>query len=175
MMPVPSHLKGVVVPLNKDIGEDNLSANFRCQCGESRFELLYPGKTHKFGGKLIPCTIEIDGHFFFVLKSRCTSCGHEHLLLDTDFHGWDGFICHDPDQASLKRPQLVPWQCQKCGETKHNGIIHIESQGEEDFVLEVGEDFDVDRWPDAFSWFSMDLTCCKCGLESQNIISVETM
>lgn len=175
MMPVPSHLQGIVVPLDGVIDEEALSADIRCPCGEAKFHLLYPGQTHEYGGELIPCTAEIDGNFFFVLQSRCANCGREHLLLDSDFHGWNGFICHDPAQAALARPPLVAWACQKCGETKHTGVIHIQTQGKDDFALEAGEAFDVHRWPDAFGWFSLDLTCAECGKNSPELVSYETM
>jgi len=105
MMPVPSHLQGFVVPTDSADDEEALSAAIRCPCGEAKFELLYPGQTHEYDGQEIPCTAEIDGNFFFVLKSRCSVCGREHLLLDKDFHGWNGFICHEPDQAAFPRPE----------------------------------------------------------------------
>jgi hypothetical protein len=174
MMPVPSHLRGLVVPLDSAIDEKALSATVRCPCGETKFELLYPGQTHEHAGEMIPCTAEIDGNFFFVLESRCPSCGREHLLLDADLHGWNGFICHDPAQAALARPRLVAWLCQ-CGEAKHTGIVHIQTQGKDDFISGAGEGFDVNRWPDAFGWFSLDLICSKCGKESRDLVSYETM
>ena len=175
MMPVPSHLRGVVEPLDSTIDEEPLSAVIRCPCGESGFELLYPGQTHEYGGDLIPCTAEIGGHFFFVLKSRCTKCGREHSLLDADFHGWNGFVCHDQDQAALDRPPLVPWRCHSCDEAEHTGVVHIQTQGKDDFISEAGEEFDPSRWPDAFGWFSLDLKCRKCGKESKDLVSYETM
>src|SRR3984893_2212199 len=92
MMPVPSHLQGLVVPLDSAIDEEALSAGVRCPCGDERFELLDPGHTHKHERETIPCTAEIDGKFFFVLKSRCVGCAREHLLFDKDFHGWDGTV-----------------------------------------------------------------------------------
>jgi hypothetical protein len=175
MMPVPSHLKGLVVPLDDMVDEGALSAAVRCPCGEAKFDLLYPGHTHEHGGAMIPCTAEIEGKFFFILKSRCSSCQREHLLLDADFHGWNGFICRDQAQAALPRPQLVAWCCQGCGETKHTGIVHVQAEGKDDFISEAGEDFDEHRWPDAFGWFSLDLTCSRCAKESRELVSYETM
>jgi hypothetical protein len=175
MMPVPSHLQGLVVPLDSEIDEEALSATVRCPCGEVRFDLLYPGQTHEYNGRMVPCVAEIDGKFFLVLKSRCAGCAQEHLLLDADFHGWNGFVCHDPAQAAVARPQLVAWACQACGESKHTGVVHIQTQGKDDFISEAEGEFDVNRWPDAFGWFSLDLTCSKCGKESQGLISYETM
>ena len=174
-MPIPTHLQDCVVPLDSAIDEEALSAAIRCPCGEAKFELLYPGETTEYEGEMIPCTAEIDGNFFLVLKARCASCSREHLLLDADFHGWNGFICHEPDQAALPRPQLVPWQCNGCGEQEHTGTVHIQTEGKEDFISEAPEEFDVNRWPDAFGWFSLDLVCSKCGKESRDLVSFETM
>jgi hypothetical protein len=175
MMPVPSHLQRLVVPLDGAIDEEALSAAVRCPCGEANFELLYPGQTHEYGDELIPCTAEIEGSFFFVLRSRCVSCRREHLLFDADLHGWNGFVCHDSKQALLPRPQLVAWVCQGCRGTKHTGIVHIQTQGKADFISETGDRFDADRWPDAFGWFSLDLKCSNCGKESRDLVSYETM
>jgi hypothetical protein len=175
MMPVPSHLQGIVVPLDDVIDEEALSARIHCPCGEETFKLLYPGQTHEYERELVPCTAEINGKFFFVLKSQCAGCKREHLLFDADFHGWDGFICHDSAQAALARPPLVAWKCQKCGDTRHTGVIRIQTQGKDDFISEAGDEFDVNRWPDAFGWFSLDLTCSECGKKSPELVSYETM
>jgi hypothetical protein len=175
MMPVPTHLKGLVVPREEAIDEKPLDADVRCPCGDEKFELLYPGQTHEYGGKTVPCVAQIGERFFLVLKARCAACSREHLLLDADLHGWNGFVCHVPEQAATERPPLMPWGCRGCGERVHTGVMHIQTQGKQDFIDEAGEDFDADRWPDAFGWFSLDLTCCRCGKESEGLISYETM
>ena len=174
-MPLPSHLQGLVVPLESTIDEEALSASVLCPCGDAGFELLYPGHTHEHEGETIPCTAETDGKFFFVLKSRCVGCAREQLLFDKDFHGWDGFICHNSAQAAVPRPQLVAWTCRECGKTEHTGTVHIQTEGRDDFISEAGEEFDEHRWPDAFGWFSLDLTCAECGKESRELVSYETM
>ena len=175
MMPVPSHLRGAVVPLDAVQDEAGLSAAVRCTCGDDRFVLLYPGQTHLYEGTKIPCTSQIGGQWYFVVASRCAGCGREHVLLDDDFHGWNGFVCHDPDKAALPRPPLVAWTCQACGASVHRGVVHIQTQGSEDFIAEAGDEFDPERWPDAFGWFSLDLTCAGCGLESPGLVDYETM
>lgn len=69
MMPVPTHLKGIVVPRDRIIDEQPLTADVRCTCGQMTFELLYPGQTHEYKGEIIPCTAEIRGRYFFVLRA----------------------------------------------------------------------------------------------------------
>jgi hypothetical protein len=175
MMPVPSHLKGFVVPKESDIDEALLDATVVCHCGSNRFELLYPGKTHEYGGETIPCTAKINGQFFFLLKARCTSCGIEHLLFDKDFHGWDGFVGHKESQASLPRPPLTVWHCLGCGKTEHKASVQIQTQGKQDFVEEGDGELDEDRWPDGFGWFTMPITCTGCGKHTPEWVSYETM
>jgi hypothetical protein len=175
MMPVPTHLRGLVTPADETLDEEALHARIRCLCGEDKFELLYPGQTQVHEGNTIPCTAQIGDRFFFLLKFRCAACSTEHLLFDADFHGWDGFVCHDPEQAAQERPALIPWKCQDCGEQRHSGVVHIQTQGKQDFIDEAGGDFDADRWPDAFGWFSLDLDCAGCGTHSEELISYETM
>ena len=65
MMPIPSHLTNCVVPKDATIDESPLDAFVRCPCGSSKFDLLFPGQTHQYGGETIPCTAEIGGKFFF--------------------------------------------------------------------------------------------------------------
>lgn len=118
---------------------------------------------------------EIDGHFFFIVAARCTACGTERVLLDADFHGWNGFICRDPASAALRRPPLIPWRCTACQGTAHQGAIVISGEGKEDFVLEAGPEYDHGRWHDAFGWFSLRSTCVGCGHEEPELIEYETM
>ncbi len=174
MMPVPTHLRGLAVARDDLNDEANLVANLRCPCGGTVFEVLHPGQTQDFGGVTYPCTIEIDGKFFFVVKMRCVSCSAEHVLLDQDFHGWDGFVCHDPQQAALPRPPLVGWACEVCGCHDHSAVVDIQTQGKEDFVSGGGEDFPPDRWPDGFGWLTLSTTCSKCA-HTRELISAETM
>ena len=175
MMPVPSHLRACVVPHETAIDEEPLRADVRCPCGTSEFELLYPGHTHEFKGELIPCVAHIGERFFLLLGARCAACSREHLLLDADFHGWNGFVCHDPEQAAVARPPLQPWQCRSCQGTRHTGVIGIQTQGKDDFIIEAGSEFDVNRWPDAFGWFNLDVTCSQCGKHTAPLVSYETM
>ncbi|MCX7922001.1 MAG: hypothetical protein N3B21_08330 [Clostridia bacterium] len=99
----------------------------------------------------------------------------EHLLFDDDFHGWNGWICHDTSKAVLPRPELIEWKCTQCSSTKHRGVITIHSQGKQDFIEEAGDEFDLNRWQDAFDWFLLDISCEDCGKETRDFISHETM
>src|SRR5205823_4405376 len=136
---------------------------------------LYPGRTIVVGGRLQPCTAEIEGRYFYVVTCRCTGCTEERVLLDADFHGWNGYLCHDPEQAAVPRPPLVVWRCRRCNETAHKGSILVAGEGRADMIREMGPDCDADRWPDAFGWFEMDCDCVNCGEANPGLFPFETM
>jgi hypothetical protein len=176
MMPVPSHLVNSVAPKDTVIDEESLEAAVQCTCGSMRFVFLFPGQTQEYDGVTIPCTAEIDNFFFFFLvKARCTHCSKEHLLLDQDFHGWNGFVCHDKKQAALPRPPLVPWKCLSCGATEHEAEIMIQTEGKRDFISESAGAVDENQWPDGFGCFNMSIKCTECSKDTPQWICCETM
>ena len=175
MMPVPAHLAECVVPKDSAVDENPLDAVVRCPCGSIVFDLLYPGQTKEIQGERFPCTAEVDGNPFLVIQARCIACQGAHLLLDSDFHGWNGFVCHDVRKAAIPRPSLVLWTCLSCGATAHEASVQIQTEGRTDFVNECDGKFDADRWPDGFSWFSMAIRCIGCGRHTRDWISYETM
>lgn len=175
MMPTPSHLTGCVKRKEAAVDEAAFDVDVRCPCGSRLFDLLYPGETTEYNGSPIPVVAEINGLFFFRIKARCVECGTEHLLFDKDFHGWDGFVCHDEAQASLPRPVLIVWDCLECGEAPHEASIQIQTQGKENFVEETEGKFAENRWPDGFSAFSMRIRCNSCSMQTPQWVSYETM
>lgn len=175
MMPVPTHLKSIVIPREKSVDEEPFVGDLLCRCGSKSFRMNYPGKTQEFKGKVHPCTIEIDGNFFFLIKAICTKCDMEYLLFDKHFHGWDGFLCHDKKEASLPRPVLVPWECLSCGNMGHKVTIEVSSLGKDDFMDATKGKFGEDKWQDAFEWIWISIECTKCGLKTENWVDYETM
>jgi hypothetical protein len=174
MMPVPSHLKGLAVPKDTRSDERHLDARLQCPCGSDRFVFLYHGTMHDYEGHPIPCSGKIDGHWFFVLRVRCVACDRDHLLFDKDFHGWDGFVCHQPELAARPRPPLVPWWCEACGGEQHRGTVGVATEGSGDFA-EYAAGLPLERWPDGFGWFTVDIECCACGHKPDVWVSYETM
>jgi hypothetical protein len=174
MMPAPTHLKGIIIPREDLLDEEPLIGDVLCKCGSNDFRLMYPGATQEYEGKMHPCTTEINGHFFFLTKAVCTKCSVEYLLFDSDFHGSDGFLCHDRKKASLPRPSLVSWKCLSCGALSHSVTITICSQGKDVFMAETKGEFDEGLWPDAFEWITISIKCNKCGLETKNWVDYET-
>jgi hypothetical protein len=175
MMPAPTHLNGWILPSSDTIDEENFSGRVLCPCGCEEIQLYYPGQTQEYKGQEVPCTAEINGKFFFLVKAKCSACGNEKILFDADFHGWDGYVCHDSGQADLPRPDLITWNCQSCNSSIHNVQINIETQGKQDFIDETDGEFPEDRWVDGFSWIDFDIKCKECGAATKQWVSYETM
>ena len=129
MMPAPTHLRRIAVPTSDVVDEEALQAAIRCTCGEDRFEVMFPGQTHDWNGEQVPCTAQIEDKFFFLVLARCSSCQQTHCIIDQDLHGWDGFICHDAEQAALPRPALESWPCKLCGSAIHHVSVEIQTEG----------------------------------------------
>lgn len=175
MMPAPTHIFEWVIPDTDIIDEGNFSGKVRCPCGCEDLQILYPGQTHEYNGEQVPCTAEIDGKFFFIVKIKCTCCENEHTIFDADFHGWDGYVCNDPEQSKLPRPNLILYKCQACNSDSHKVRVNFETQGKQDFIDETCGDFPEDRWIDGFSWIDIYLTCSHCSLSKPQWVSYETM
>jgi hypothetical protein len=175
MMPVPTHLQGLVVPLDGVVDEAELDASVRCPCGGESFELLYPGDTTEHDGSTIPVTAERDGKFFFRIEAQCVRCRRTLLLFDADFHGWNGYVCCNSAQASLPRPALKAWNCLKCGATSHSVRVTICGEGKADFVENAGDEFPPERWVDGFGWFYLSIACDSCRLATGQWVDYETM
>jgi len=137
--------------------------------------MLYPGQTHEYKGEQIPCTAEMDDKFFFLIIAKCSACQAEHLLIDKDFHGWDGLVCHDSEQAALPRPPLRPWTCLSCGGVEHQACVEIQTEGKADFVEAVEGEFPDNRWPDGFGWIDISISCSTCRKATSQWVSYETM
>ena len=174
-MPVPTHLQGLVVPPDGNLDEEPLEATVRCTCGGESFEMLVVDAIAEIDGVKIPVTAKRDGAFFFRLEAKCLKCVRQHLLFDADFHGWNGYVCHEAAQASLPRPPLVPWSCVDCGAKCHAASIRIYSEGQSDFVENAGDDFPAERWMDGFGWFYASITCDNCKKQSDDWVDYETM
>lgn len=174
MMPIPSHLKEIAKPVDQVLDEAPLRASLQCKCGSISFQLLYPGQTRAIGDQVIPVTANVGGNYFFIVQTLCRQCSYEVTLLDADFHGWNGFVCHDPAQASVLRPPLVPWQCVACDSREYEAEIFIQGEGEADYIVETGNE-NGDQWPNAFGYFALSAICSKCRLNTPDLFTCETM
>lgn len=175
-LPFPKHLRHFVRPvLARSKTDHEFVGRLRCGCSGMTFRLLFPGKTHKFQGRLTPVTTKVGGAYFFLIRAQCERCGREHLVFDQDLHGWNGFVCHNEAQASLPRPPLSPWRCLRCGEERHRGLVTVTSQGRTDFVEEAGPDFKPSQWAEGFESLSLELVCRGCSLQTSPWVACGAM
>lgn len=172
MMPAPKHLRGLVVPDNPRIDETNLVGRLRCPCGAEALRFWTCGGA---GGKGMPRPMRVNGHAVLLVEARCPDCDAKHLILDTDYHGWNGFVGHDEMEAAAPRPQLLEWICPDCGSAEHRGRIMICTEGRLDFAEETAGEFDPDLWPEGFGAISIDIQCKRCGRTTRKWIEIETM
>ncbi len=173
--PIPTHLKGWIVPQDRRSPPGELVAKLRCPCGGEAFELHYPGQTRDVHNAPFPVMAEFHGRPFFLIKAVCAACAQEVVLIDRDFHGWNGLIRHDPEQAALTRPPLTPWRCLACDELPHTVMLHIQYESELEFLKKTGGKFLPERWPDAFGDFAMDIQCARCEEETPLWIDIVTL
>jgi len=172
-MKPPTHIADCVKSSVFECDDSILSCDIECNCGGQVFEVLFPGQTHLYQGKEIPCTMEIDFNFFFLIKAKCKKCQSEYLLFDKDYHGWDAFVCGFATSANKPRPPLIPWTCLDCGNGTHNVKVQF-CYGDIDQILEELNDFPIDNIADAFEWIYINIECSNCGKETQHWVSYET-
>jgi len=176
MIPTPEHLRACTVPEPAKAEQHQYVGYVKCPCGCDTFEMQHTGATHEWDGEIIPCTAEIDGGFFFRIVAKCVNCGTEHLLLDTDFHGWDGFVCREELGGHLRpRPALVGWPCKVCGKNMHKASVLVVSEDKETAFEESGGVLDETNWQEGFGWMNIDIRCAACGHSHEAWVSCETM
>ena len=100
----------------------------------------------------------------------------EYVIFDSGKHGWNGFVCGD-DFLNRELP-YNKYHCSNCKEDCFKVLVHISSQGKEDFIdecLSTDDSFSVEDWVDAFEWISISLICENCGELSKEWLDAETM
>jgi hypothetical protein len=173
-VPVPSHLKGWLIPYARI--EIEILGTVRCPCGADGVELHYtteddcredglepalpPADEEAF--RFSPKRVQLGGESFFIVKAVCPSCRQECALYDEDFHG-RGFRYPDPAKAARPRPPLWRWWCGDCGFSHHAVELQINLTPPENyFETSWAERYGPDRYADAFDWLQMGIRCCRC-------------
>jgi len=168
-LPIPSYLKGILVPIKSKSSENCVQGGLKCQCGNmGEFELLYSGNLKKDVIKKIK---DED----FLVFAKCLKCGSKMLIFNDAVHGWDGVVCHADKKSESLPIDLKTWKCFQCQSESQKISIAISSQGKEDFISEAGPDFNPELWIEAFDWITIDTKCNKCGSEVKELVSFETM
>ncbi len=172
MLPIPKHLNEILFPIDEDNDQYGVIGDIKCICDSKNFEVEYVGLKDE-SGSIIP--VNIHGHYFFIIKIKCLECSRKYLIFDKDFNGWDGFVCHDEEEAKLPSPLGLIWQCSECKNNSNKIQITIGSQGKEYFLEETNNGFPPDKWVEAFEWITIQLTCSNCNHTHYDWVSFETM
>lgn len=174
MLPIPKHLKSVIKTVGQENSEFMVTGQIQCDCGNDTFKIKIVADDSAYETDNVIKVVEIEGHFFLIVKLQCNGCGKEHLIFDHDLHGWNGFM--EADEAEeIQKPPAKTWSCNKCRAENHKMIVTIQSQGQDDFVNEAGEDFDKNDWIEAFEWIIIGTECNNCGEINEEWVSYETM
>ena len=120
-------------------------------------------------------TTEYEKNYYIVVSVECMKCKSNISVFDNTKHGWNGFICHDENIDSAKRPLYNEWICTECKSKSHDIEININSQGQKDFTQEAGDEYEPNDWVEAFDWITIKTKCNSCNKEYNNWISYETM
>ena len=174
MLPIPTHLENILIPMGTENNEFHINGIVRCTCGCECFQIRIFADT-KNG---YPQVCEYNDNYALFIKAICMDCGKEHLIFDGSKHGWNGFVCHDG--ITVPDEELKSWSCSKCRCDIHAIEISINSQGKQDFMDETGiadgeTDFKEDDWINAFGWIVIGLRCYGCGYKDEKWIDFETM
>ena len=155
--PIPKHLQTIMFPIGNDNSEFEVTGKIKCPCGSESFKILESNDRN-------------------LLKAVCTACNEQFLLFDAGKHGWDGYIC-DFDTLNRDLP-FEQYRCPKCSGDSFGVVVHISSQGKEDFeeeCLSNDDSFTPDDWVNAFEGITVSLTCRGCGLTDDEWLVAETM
>ena len=174
MLPIPKHLKDILVPVGDENSENCVNGFLRCSCGCECFHIkIFANIENGY-----PQVCEYKDDYAFMIKIVCMDCAKEYLIFDKSKHGWDGFVCHDG--VSVPDDELKSWQCPKCANDIHRINICIMSQGKQDFIDETGiadgeSEFSENEWIEAFEWITIGLSCYGCGHSDETWVDYETM
>ena len=174
MLPIPKHLKDILVPMGAENCENRVNGVIRCTCGCEFFHVNFYANIEN--GYLQVC--EYKEGYALMVKITCKECAKEYLVFDSGKHGWNGFVCHDG--VSVPDDVLALWQCPKCSDDTHHMELCIMSQGKQDFIDESGiadgeTGFSENDWVEAFEWITIGLNCYGCGHSDEKWVDYETM
>lgn len=173
MMPTPRHLAEVLQRTPGDEGTRPVSGPVVCPCGSRAFHLFYPGSTTQYASELIPCTMDLERHSYLEIQARCTGCDSNHMLFDSDLHGFDAVITQRR-RGDDRRVKPIVWACSQCKGRSHSVNISITPIDKTQFFSEFAREFDENMWPEMFEWITINIRCQNCHHIPKTWVSFET-
>ena len=156
-LPIPSHLRAVLVPVGENNSTFEVTGDIRCTCGCSTFRVNTRSSRQ-------------------IVTLFCTECGREHLLFHAGRHGWDGFV-DGMDLVDRDEP-FQPYLCPTCGKPHFHLTVGIESLGKEYFWAQAVSQYEkmaLEDWVDAFETICVSTTCADCNSKSELWVDWEAM
>ncbi len=158
-LPVPGHLKDIIIPLGKG-NERTVTGEVICSCASNEMRLIVnaPPNCDSFPVKELKIVT--------YLSATCINCNKEYLIFDKNIHGWKGFINLEKTEGERSFAFV---ECPKCRCLSHSLYITVCSSGKEYFINESFLQKDDDTplsgndWVNAFSNFMAYAVCSNCG------------
>lgn len=173
-LPIPKHLQKILVPIRSANSETEVHGTIKCSCGSENFIVNFYGDQiddPEVNGIQVK---EFHDGFLVMVSAKCMACSKEHVIFDSDHHGWDSWV-NESNTGNQKRPQLEEWHCNTCGKSDHLLEVGIQSEGKENWKSEMGDHSDSDDWKEAFGWITVGIQCNSCKEHNPEWLSYETM
>ena len=172
-MPFPAHLTKCLARVQSKCSGTKCFGHVQCSCGNRNLKLSTTDAFFKEGGKKRPMTVSRNGKYYFLINASCPNCGSDHLLFDSNQHGWNA-VCV-PSTRSGDSPSLASWQCQKCGMAEHRASVGIVGEPMQVAIDESGELLDETNWQEGFGAINIAIECCGCRQKVTDWVNYETM
>lgn len=88
-LPIPKHLKKIIIQIGDNNNESHMDGVVRCTCGCETFLISVFGGNN---GKDI-CVGEYERDYALIVKATCMDCDKNNLIFDMSKHGWNGYVC----------------------------------------------------------------------------------
>lgn len=119
-LPIPKHLSKMFIPFGR--GTDKMvTGKVKCQCDSNRNFRLVVNTTKENEG--FPMS---DFKNINYIKAHCISCSTEHVLFDSNIHGWNGFVAQKKQEEATKFSYI---ECPKCRCLSHSVFFTFYSAG----------------------------------------------
>lgn len=172
MIPIPKHLKNILIVGENDYDENNLEGKIQCTCGCRDIKLKIYAEEHSNHISVN----KYKGDYGLRIAGVCSSCQNTFDIFDMAKHGYDGFVCQNG--KSVEDIDLKKYYCSGCKNDTVEVEIGLELEDQQQFneevVYEEPDKFKPEDYVEAFNWITISLRCSKCGKTIKDWVSFET-